>query len=829
MPSNRDPLPSGVVNPSSGAPGNAYGHCKDNGNGHPNQQPAGCTTDTLAFEYAYDERGLISQRDVVSDEATTRTSYVHDDLGRLSRSVTGGAATIYVWDAASNLVGEGGTDDPSTSKVGDAYAIARTVNAANELVTLVKNPVGTPGGKVATTQFTYDARGNRTGAVTTTQTGNKTHVESTSTYVYDSMDQLTSTSGLEGSASFGRDGVGRALTVTEDGVTSNRLYDGFTVVADGATQLATAPNGQVLSETTTTTTTKGKTTTTSVATVDVLTDVLGSAVATASAGVISADLQLFGDFGELLTTPKTANSPTATVTGFTGKLETAGLVEFASRTYDPATRVWVQDDRYRGTVTRAASMNRYAYVEGAPESFVDVLGFYRARAALEAQRLATLNAAFQSALEELQQVVASQARLTGAWTVEQMMASYNMFHASDDPVVRAAMDQIAREAFYAVTDYRYQQKVQVALAEQAAKVRQAKIVAIQTQYRAEQEEIQEELGEQWLYNNAGDIADVAWHGVVNFGSGVVNALGDTVDFVVDVGQTTFNAVSPSCWTGSFCAAIPDIPAIPVYGDPNPYQYSQMSGYATAMAAEFVLTGGVGALKTGGQVAVTAVKTVPRLVTELPVVLNEVKTVVKAVVPAVREVIPLVKTALSGAVDDVAAIVQAPGEFLTTLRTGLNNPVTTPGGIFGTPATGGNVTPELGEPVIANASDELRAFRTGEGAVPPEAPRLSLDEARAAAEARGVDTSCIDLCYQPSSDPSWLPDKYGFSSFTYDDQPWVGPNGLMQVTLTDLGLQSSEQAAYTIAHELGHLLEAGPFDEVGAEAFAARLLGGGGSG
>ena len=186
------------------------------------------------------------------------------------------------------------------------------------------------------------------------------------------MDQVTSTTGLEGSASFVRDGVGRALTVTENGQTANRLYDGFTVVADGAAQLSTAPNGQVLGETTTTTTTKGKATTTSVASVDVFTDVLGSAVATASAGVISADLQLFGDLGDLLTTKKAAASPTATVTGFTGKVSTAGLVEFATRTYDPSTRQWVQDDRYRGTTTRASSMNRYAYVAGAPESFVDV-------------------------------------------------------------------------------------------------------------------------------------------------------------------------------------------------------------------------------------------------------------------------------------------------------------------------------------------------------------------------------------------------------------------------------------------------------------------------
>jgi RHS repeat-associated protein len=390
-------LPSGEVNPSSAAPGNAFGHCKDNGGGHPNQAPAGCSMDTLAFTYAYDARGLITQRDVTTvtaqDATTTETTYAHDALGRLTRSATGAVVTTYGWDAGSNLVSEAGTDDPTTTKTGDAYAITRSVDAANELVTLVKNPTGTPGGKVATTQFSYDRRGNRTGGVTTTQTGNKTHVESTSTFVYDSMDQLTSTSGLEGSASWIRDGVGRALTVTEDGVTSTRLFDGFTVVAQGATQLTTGPDGSVLGQTTTTTTTKGKTTTTSVTSVDVLTDVLGSAVATASGGVISADLALFGDFGDALTTPKTD-----TVTGFTGHVETAGLVEFASRAYDPTSRVWVQDDRYRGTTTRASSMNRYAYVEGAPESFVDVLGFFRAAAAIQAQKLAALEAAYQSAV-----------------------------------------------------------------------------------------------------------------------------------------------------------------------------------------------------------------------------------------------------------------------------------------------------------------------------------------------------------------------------------------------------------------------------------------------
>jgi len=86
-----------------------------------------------------------------------------------------------------------------------------------------------------------------------------------------------------------------------------------------------------------------------------------------------------------------------TVTGFTGQVDTSGLLEFASRTYDPASRVWLQDDSYRGTAARASSMNRYAYVEGAPETFVDAYGFHRAAAALQAQRLVAAQAAYAAA------------------------------------------------------------------------------------------------------------------------------------------------------------------------------------------------------------------------------------------------------------------------------------------------------------------------------------------------------------------------------------------------------------------------------------------------
>ena len=154
------------------------------------------------------------------------------------------------------------------------------------------------------------------------------------------------------------------------------------MVADGNTTLTRDPSGGVLTEATTKTLWRGWGTTTTTSSADVLTDVLGSTVSVATAGGISADLAVIDDFGAQLNTPKWD-----TISGFTGQVDTSGLLEFASRTFDPASRVWLQDDAYRGTAARASSMNRYTYVEGAPESFVDARGFHRAAAAFQAQRL----------------------------------------------------------------------------------------------------------------------------------------------------------------------------------------------------------------------------------------------------------------------------------------------------------------------------------------------------------------------------------------------------------------------------------------------------------
>ncbi len=167
------------------------------------------------------------------------------------------------------------------------------------------------------------------------------------------------------------------------------------MITDGDTRVTYGPDGRVLNEAFETVEGHGRHATEVTVRRDVLTDLLGSAVGVAQDGIVGADLTWFGDFGDTLST-----SEWDTVTSFTGHVETAGLVEFATRTYDPATRVWVQEDSFTGTVTRASSLNRYAYVEGSPVSHTDVLGAYRAASAMAAQQLSAVDyAAFMADLK----------------------------------------------------------------------------------------------------------------------------------------------------------------------------------------------------------------------------------------------------------------------------------------------------------------------------------------------------------------------------------------------------------------------------------------------
>ena len=517
------PLTSGALNPSGGAPGNAWGHCKDNGNGHPNQAPAGCATSGLVFGYSYDPRGLVATRDVSTDGVRTSTAYTHDALGRLTASATGSLVSGYGWDAASNLVAESVSDDASTPVGGDGYTRARSVNAANQVTAVVEDPSHLPSVHTTTTAYGYDGRGNRTSEVTTRVTGRAAHVVGRVASVFDGADLLASRT--DAGSSLGsvkddsttvwvRDGAGRALSVGVDGVTRQRTFDGLAVVSDGDTALTRDPAGGVLSEATTTTVRTGKTASTVTTAVDVLTDVLGSTVSVASAGVVSADLAVFTDFGEPLTTPRWD-----TVAGFTGQIDAAGLLEFAARTYDPASSTWLQDDPYRGTTARSASLNRYAYVEGAPETFVDAYGFHRAAAILQAQRLAAAQAAKAAQAEAARLLFMRTPTCTGY---------YGCYTTGLYPPILAGH----------AADY-------AALSALSTDARRRRLAAIQVQFADVQRQLQQEMTmsglQEFLY--------LAGGGMVNWGAGMWdgNVLGslDLLNMVFSCSDTCREPFQPT--------------------------------------------------------------------------------------------------------------------------------------------------------------------------------------------------------------------------------------------------------------------------------------------
>ena len=334
-------------------------------------------------------------------------------------------------------------------------------------------------------------------------------------------------------------------------------------------------------------------------------------------------------------------------------------------------------------------MNRYAYVEGAPESCVVVLGFYRARAAVRAQALAAAQAAYDAALKAYTQLVSNthmQARL---------------FAREMGQIQAAAAQRAASEAWVRDAAAR---KVEIA----------RRTAMVNASFEADAK-----ANDKGYWGGFVDTLSIAGRGLVNFGGGAVNALTDTVDLVVDVVQTTFNAVSPTCWTKTFCAAIPNIPSVPIYGDPSLYKYSQTAGYATTVAVEFVATGGLGMVADGFSATVTAAKALPRLVTELPAVVNDVKSAVKALAPGVKALVPrlpgLIKTTVTGVADNAASIVKNPGAFLNDLKTGLNNPLTTKGGIFGTapaPRTAEAVESSTAVAATTTAADMDSALASG---------------------------------------------------------------------------------------------------------------------
>ena len=94
-----------------------------------------------------------------------------------------------------------------------------------------------------------------------------------------------------------------------------------------------------------------------------------------------------------------------------------------------------------------------------------------------------------------------------------------------------------------------------------------------------------------------DSLSIAGWGTVNFLSGFVNGASGVVNFAADL---AVNISVPGCQLAAFgvdpgyCIDVPDIPMIPIAGDPDLYTWSQRTGTFTFAAMATVATGGIGA-------------------------------------------------------------------------------------------------------------------------------------------------------------------------------------------------------------------------------------------
>ena len=104
------------------------------------------------------------------------------------------------------------------------------------------------------------------------------------------------------------------------------------------------------------------------------------------------------------------------------------------------------------------------------------------------------------------------------------------------------------------------------------------------------------------------------------------------------------------------------------------------------------------------------------------------------------------------------------------------------------------------------------------------PKITLEQAIAAAERNGIDMSRIDLRYVPKDSPLYSPGKAGFTStFGFSNpKPELNEEGQNVIYIQDAGLISEKEAYVTIVHELGHIAD--PLAEEADVEAAAQAAG-----
>jgi RHS repeat-associated protein len=195
--------------------------------------------------YAYDTENNLTQ---ITDAATNKTGFTYDALGHVSKTTFPVGTESYIYDSNGNLTSKTDRKNQTTNYVYDAAnrmtsksypdttSVSYTYDLANRL-TQVSDPTGTYG-------FTFDADGRLTQASTaysfvpgTFNVGygydaasNRTSMtdpqNAGTTYVYDTVNRLSSLTSPQGAFGFGYDALGRRSQLTRpNSVATTYSYD----------------------------------------------------------------------------------------------------------------------------------------------------------------------------------------------------------------------------------------------------------------------------------------------------------------------------------------------------------------------------------------------------------------------------------------------------------------------------------------------------------------------------------------------------------------------------------------------------------------------------
>jgi len=333
----------------------------------------------VAVSYVYDAVG--QRTDTTYDyrdgqPRTVRERQRYDQLRRLlSKEDSEGVAVRYRYDAASNRLSWSGNDDPRTPKPFDAFEVAYTYDAADQLLRAEERVSGT------VTTFSYDANGNRI---------ERAAAREATVYSYEGSNRLAVAQEFQVRGERRNpteitemvyDGLGRRVTKTVDtevggggAKTKRYVYAGSDPI--GYTQewnsqhlnLYRTEGGRVLAQDRYTGGANGQQ-------LWLTQDGLGSTVGLAHDNGRSAKNYRYDSYG--IPDTREFDSDTHVSFMYTGQEydESTGLYHFYARDYDPETGTWLTRDPYRGTPDDPQSLHRYGYVKGNPTNLYDVLGY----------------------------------------------------------------------------------------------------------------------------------------------------------------------------------------------------------------------------------------------------------------------------------------------------------------------------------------------------------------------------------------------------------------------------------------------------------------------